>query len=94
MGGYDRQVTGTDLMLADPQEIRHSLIMDAPEPAKLFSMELVLCYFRVRDQIGGKWRQTRYCMSDTEALERYGAGNYERLDYSREVRVGGDCPQR
>ena len=51
-------------------------------------MEQILYYFRVRDQRTGKWRQTRYRLSDAEALERFGAGNWERLDDSREVRTG------
>ena len=51
-------------------------------------MELVLCYLRVRDQITGKWRQTRYRLSDDEARQRFGAGNYGRLAWSREVRSG------
>ena len=52
-------------------------------------MDHLLYFFRVRDEITGKWRQTRYRLSDGEALNRFGAGNYERLDWSREVRTGG-----
>jgi len=40
----------------------------------------------VRD--AGKWRQTRYRLSDDEARLRYGDGNFERLDWTREVRIG------
>jgi len=43
---------------------------------------LVLYRFEVRDAITGKWRQTRYRLSDAEARQRYGEGNYERLDWS------------
>ena len=48
--------------------------------------DLVLYFFRVRD--AGKWRQTRYRLSDDEARLRYGGGNFERLDWTREVRIG------
>ena len=48
--------------------------------------DLVLYFFRVRD--AGKWRQTRYRLSDDEARLRYGDGNYERLQWTREVRSG------
>ena len=51
-------------------------------------MEHVLYYFRVRDAITGKWRQTRYRLSEADALDRYGEGNYELLDWTREVRDG------
>lgn len=50
--------------------------------------DLVLYFFRVRDAISGKWRQTRYRLSDDEARLRYGDGNFERLDWTREVRIG------
>jgi len=52
-------------------------------------MEHVLYFFRLRDQLSGKWRQTRYRLSDADALDRFDEGNYERLDWSREVRSGG-----
>ena len=48
--------------------------------------DLVLYFFRVRD--AGKRRQTRYRLSDDEARLRYGDGNFERLDWTREVRIG------
>jgi hypothetical protein len=47
-----------------------------------------LYFFKVRDQISGKWRQERYRLTDETARERYGEGNYERLDWTREVRTG------
>ena len=47
-----------------------------------------LYLFKVRDLVSGKWRQTRYRLTDETARERYGEGNYERLDWSREVRDG------
>jgi hypothetical protein len=50
--------------------------------------DLVLYFFDVRDEITGKWRQTRYRLSDEEARVRYGDGNYERLDWTREIRDG------
>ena len=48
----------------------------------------VLFFFKVRDSLTGKWRQTRYRLSDDEARLRYGDGNFERLDWTREVRIG------
>jgi len=48
----------------------------------------VLYFFRVRDSLTGKWRQTRYRLNDEEARARYGDGNFERLDSMREVRSG------
>jgi hypothetical protein len=51
-------------------------------------MDNVLYFFRVRDSISGKCRQTRYRLTENEARQRYGEGNYERLDWSREVRTG------
>jgi hypothetical protein len=57
-------------------------------------METIELYkFRVRDPLSGKWRETRYRLSDTEALVRYGDGNYERLDWTREVRSGAATGQ-
>ena len=47
-----------------------------------------LFFFRVRDALTGKWRQTRYRLSDEDARVRYGEGNYERLDWTREIRIG------
>jgi hypothetical protein len=43
---------------------------------------LVHYLFKVRDLVTGKWRQTRYRLNDDEARERYGEGNYERLDWA------------
>ena len=53
-----------------------------------FTQILACSSFRVRDAIAGKWRQTRYRLSEADALDRYGAGNYERLDWSREGKTG------
>lgn len=47
-----------------------------------------LYFFEVRDSLTGKWRQTRYRLNEDEARARYGDGNYERLDWTREVRTG------
>ena len=44
--------------------------------------------FRVHDPISGKWGQTRYKITDQIAQERYGEGNYERIQHTREVRNG------
>ena len=44
--------------------------------------------FRVRDPISGKWGQTRYKITDQTAQERYGEGNYERIEQTLEVRTG------
>lgn len=44
--------------------------------------------FKVRDEITGKWRQTRYRLTTEIARKRYGEGNYELLEWSREVREG------
>jgi len=47
-----------------------------------------LYFFRIRDALTGKWRQTRYRLNDEDARARYGDGNYERLDWTREIRTG------
>ena len=53
----------------------------------------VLYFFRVRDPLTGKWRQTRYRLNDDEARARYGDGNFERLDWTREGRSGDPSNQ-
>jgi len=52
------------------------------------SLSLLLYFFNVRDAITGKWRKTRYRLTDETARAVYGEGNYERLDWTREVRTG------
>ena len=47
-----------------------------------------LYLLNVRNPITRKWRQTRYRLTAENARERYGEGNYERIDASREVRDG------
>ena len=47
---------------------------------------LVLYFCKVRDPITGKWRKTRYRLTAEEARARYGEGNYELLEWSREIR--------
>ena len=47
-------------------------------------MELYL--FKVRDSLTGHWQQTRYRLTVAGARERFGEGNYELLEWSREVR--------
>ncbi len=49
---------------------------------------LELYRFRVRDPKSGKWRTTSYRMTFEEARERYGMGNYEPLEWSKETRIG------
>lgn len=51
-------------------------------------MPVVLYRFKVRDSNTGKWRQTRYSITLEEAKERYGDGNYEPLEWSKEIRTG------
>lgn len=53
--------------------------------------ETVLYRFRVRNALTGKWRQTRYVLTEENAEKRFGKGNYERLEWSKEVREGGDA---
>jgi hypothetical protein len=48
--------------------------------------ELRLYRFKVRDPITDKWRTTRYHLTAEETRERYGEGNYELLEWSREAR--------
>ena len=48
-----------------------------------------LYLFNVRNPITRKWRQTRYRLTAENARERYGEGNFERLDWTREVRDVG-----
>ncbi len=43
--------------------------------------------FKVRDSISGQWQQTRYPMTIEMARARFREGNYELLEWSREVRV-------
>ena len=51
------------------------------------SMCTVTVYtFRVRDGGTGKWRDSRHKMTLEKAGERYGPGNYEVLEWSKEVR--------
>jgi hypothetical protein len=50
------------------------------------SEPIVLYRFRVRDEITGKIRTTRYHLTEQEALERYGDRLVERLDETRAVR--------
>ena len=52
------------------------------------SLSLLLYFFNVRDETTGKWRKTRYRLTDETARAVYGDGNYERLDWTREVRIG------
>ena len=49
---------------------------------------LELYHFKVRDPVTGKWRTTNYRLTVEEARQRYGEGNYEVLEWSREVRAG------
>ena len=51
-------------------------------------------FFKVRDSLSGKWRQTRYRLNGEEARQRYGDGNYERLDWTRKIRNGDPDKQR
>ena len=50
--------------------------------------DLALYFFNVRDSLTGKWRKTRYRLNEEEARKRYGDGNFERLDWTREIRNG------
>ena len=54
--------------------------------------DLVLYFFNVRDETTGKWRKTRYRLTDETARAVYGDGNYERtgLDSGSQNR----CPRR
>jgi len=47
---------------------------------------LELYLFTVRNPITGKWRQTRHRSTVDAARKRYGEGNYEPVEGSREVR--------
>lgn len=49
---------------------------------------VILYRFRVRDSYTATWRQTRYSITLEEAQERYGDGNYEPLEWSKEIGVG------
>ena len=44
--------------------------------------------FRVRNAISGKWAQTRYKIMNQTARERYGEGNYQRIEHAREATTG------
>jgi hypothetical protein len=54
--------------------------------------ERILYRFRVRDQIRKKWYVTHF-MTVAEAIERYGEGNSELVEGSREVRSGDPSRQ-
>jgi len=56
-------------------------------------MTLCFLFFNVRDAISGKWRKTRYRLNEEEAGAVYGDGNFERLDWTREVRSGDPSNQ-
>ena len=43
--------------------------------------------FRVRDRRTGNWRDSRHKMTTSKADKRYGDGNYEVIDSSKEVRL-------
>jgi hypothetical protein len=51
------------------------------------STTLTLYEFRYYDPVRGKWLRTRYRLTEAEALERFGEGNFERINASREDRV-------
>lgn len=53
---------------------------------------LILYRFRIRDPITREWRTTSYHLLVEEARERYGDGNYEALESTREVRLVGTRP--
>jgi len=42
--------------------------------------------FKVRDPVTAKWHQTQYRLDVETARERYGEGNYELIEWSKEVR--------
>jgi hypothetical protein len=44
--------------------------------------------FRVLNPISGKWAQTRYKITNQTARERYGEGNYQRIEHAREAITG------
>jgi hypothetical protein len=65
--------------------------LDRDRASELFptfrSMCIVTVYtFRVRDGGTGKWRDSRHKMTLEKAEDRYGPGNYEVLESSKEVR--------
>ena len=43
--------------------------------------------------MSGKWGQTRYRLTEEIACERYGKGNYERIDSSLQVRTNNHSGQ-
>jgi hypothetical protein len=47
---------------------------------------LELYLFKVRNPITGKWRRTRQRSTVDAARKRYGEGNFEPIEGSREVR--------
>ena len=47
---------------------------------------LILYFFKLRNEVTGKWHKTRWRMTIEEARHRHGEGNYQTLEWSREVR--------
>lgn len=48
---------------------------------------LELWFWEVRDAATGRWRKTRYRMTEQDARERFGA-DARKVEWSREVRDG------
>ena len=49
--------------------------------------KLELWQWEVRDPLTGRWRKTRYHMTEAEACQRYSA-DARKLEWTREVRDG------
>ena len=67
---------------AIPQRQRLFLKIISVMPAHEFHL------FRVLNPVSGKWAQTRYKMTNQTARERYGDGNYQRIERARGVIAG------
>ena len=50
----------------------------------------ILYFFKLRNEVTGKWHQTRWRMTIEEARQRHGEGNYQVLEWSKEVRERTD----
>lgn len=61
-----------------------------PEISKLKLLNVIpleLWLWEIRDATTGRWRKTRYRMTEQDAVERFG-GDARKVEWSREVRSG------
>ena len=55
--------------------------------AALEGRMIELWFWEIRDATTGRWRKTRYRMTEQDARERFG-GDARKIEWTREVRSG------